>query len=130
MALSRREFVILSSAALAGCGGTKSDAVKRLVAPLDAGPETDYTANGVYSAFGAQGFFMVRRRGELVAISSVCTHRACRLKPRPNGSFICPCHGSTFGPDGNVNNGPATRGLPRYGVTVDARGHVIVSPVS
>src|SRR5947209_10649229 len=129
MNLTRREFVILSSAALAGCGGTGGEAVQRLVAPVDAGPEGDYAADGTYGACRGRGFFLVRRGGELAAISSVCTHRACRIKPRPDGSFFCPCHGSTFSPDGHVNKGPATRDLPHYRVTLDDRRHVIVSPL-
>lgn len=129
MDLSRREFVVLSSAALAGCGETQPQNVRRLVAPVDAGPEGDYAADGVYGGLAVEGFFLVRRGGELVALSSVCTHRACRLKARPGGSFLCPCHGSAFDPEGRVRKGPATRDLPHYHITIDTRRHVIVSPV-
>src|SRR5689334_1100841 len=129
MGLSRREFVVLTSTALAGCGGSGPQAVRRLVAPVDAGPQSDYAADGVYRGFAGQGFFLVRHGGELVALSSVCTHRACRIKARADGSFLCPCHGSTFDPQGHVEKGPATRDLPHYRITIDERRHVIVSPV-
>lgn len=57
----------------------------------------------------------------LSAVSGVCTHMSCRV--RPSGTFLrCPCHGSTFDPDGTVVRGPATLPLPSYVVhqTVDA----------
>jgi Rieske Fe-S protein len=127
---SRREFVILSSAIVAGCGGREPENAQRLVAPLDAGPEADYSAPGLYTGLRYKGVFLVRRGGELLALSSVCTHRACRLKPKSDGSFRCPCHGSTFDRNGHVTKGPATRDLPQYHVALDQRRHVIVSPAS
>jgi cytochrome b6-f complex iron-sulfur subunit len=52
------------------------------------------------------------RDGEGVwAISTVCTHLGCIVKPTAEG-FDCPCHGSRFGPDGSVVKGPAPTALP------------------
>jgi Rieske Fe-S protein len=54
--------------------------------------------------------------GAFHAVSSRCTHQACRVKPA--GSFLqCPCHGSTFELDGTVIRGPAQTALPAYPVT-------------
>ena len=54
----------------------------------------------------------VFRDGEGVyAISNVCTHLGCIVKPA-EGGFSCPCHGSHFGPDGSVTKGPAPQPLP------------------
>lgn len=51
------------------------------------------------------------RDGEGVfAISTICTHLGCVVKPMPDG-FECPCHGSRFGVDGAVSRGPAPRAL-------------------
>lgn len=51
------------------------------------------------------------RDGEGVyAISIVCTHLGCIVKPTPEG-FQCPCHGSRFAKDGSVTKGPAPRAL-------------------
>lgn len=44
------------------------------------------------------------------AVSTVCTHLGCIVKPAPTG-FNCPCHGSRFGRDGNVMRGPAPKPL-------------------
>lgn len=45
------------------------------------------------------------------AISSVCTHLGCIVKPAVDG-FTCPCHGSHFSRDGSVTKGPAPQPLP------------------
>ena len=41
-------------------------------------------------------------------------------------SFSCPTHKSHFTFEGTVTGGPAKRSLPRYGISVDANGHVLV----
>jgi len=52
------------------------------------------------------------RDGEGVyAVSTVCTHLGCIVKPTAQG-FECPCHGSRFAPDGAVVKGPAPTRLP------------------
>jgi Rieske Fe-S protein len=44
------------------------------------------------------------------AISIVCTHLGCIIKPTATG-FECPCHGSRFAHDGAVVRGPAPQPL-------------------
>ena len=44
------------------------------------------------------------------AISRVCTHLGCIVKPTAEG-FECPCHGSRYDRDGVVTKGPAPRPL-------------------
>ena len=62
------------------------------------------------------------RDGEGVyAISLVCTHLGCIVKPTAVG-FECPCHGSRFGHDGAVTKGPAPKALPWVGVTMASNG--------
>ncbi|MEW5978819.1 MAG: Rieske 2Fe-2S domain-containing protein [Acidobacteriota bacterium] len=53
------------------------------------------------------------------AISTICTHLGCIIKPTPEG-FECPCHGSRFASDGSVTKGPAPRALDW--LKVDHRG--------
>lgn len=45
------------------------------------------------------------------AISTVCTHLGCIVKPNEEG-FECPCHGSRFDHEGGVVKGPAPQALP------------------
>ena len=55
----------------------------------------------------------------LYAFEPVCTHQGCQVDWRSNEQNIfCPCHGSTFYPDGTVLRGPASRPLKRYKVKV------------
>lgn len=133
MNLNRREFVILTCAVAGGCAaensGENAPIVLRPVS-IDAGPASDYSTDGVYDRFRSQGFFLIRRGGQLIALSSNCTHRACRLNAEPDHSFYCKCHGSTFDPAGKVTEGPATRDLPVLPTTIDANGRVIIMAVA
>ena len=50
--------------------------------------------------------------GELTVLSPVCPHLKCHVAWNPaETSWDCPCHGSRFGPDGHVIEGPALRPL-------------------
>ena len=60
----------------------------------------------------------------IYAISIVCTHLGCIVKPTAQG-FECPCHGSGFAPDGSVTKGPAPRALSWLSVST-SNGTVIV----
>jgi cytochrome b6-f complex iron-sulfur subunit len=58
------------------------------------------------------------RDGEGVyAVSTICTHLGCVVKPNEEG-FECPCHGSRFAADGSVTRGPAPRALPWLKVSI------------
>jgi nucleotide-binding universal stress UspA family protein/nitrite reductase/ring-hydroxylating ferredoxin subunit len=51
--------------------------------------------------------------GELHLFSAKCTHMGCTVAWNAGDEvFACPCHGSRFGSDGTVVNGPAPRPLP------------------
>jgi cytochrome b6-f complex iron-sulfur subunit len=48
------------------------------------------------------GFVERSGRGELRAVSGVCTHLGCRLVLAGAAELACPCHGATFALDGAV----------------------------
>jgi nucleotide-binding universal stress UspA family protein/nitrite reductase/ring-hydroxylating ferredoxin subunit len=51
--------------------------------------------------------------GELHLMSARCTHMGCTVGwNAADHVFECPCHGSRFGPGGEVVHGPAARPLP------------------
>jgi Rieske Fe-S protein len=137
MGLNRREFVALSSAVLTGCDrGQKTDRAKNTDAaptthvatqPADAGLVTSFDKDDVYDAFRDQGFFVIRRDKKLFVLSSICTHKGCKVRVSDDLTFFCKCHHSEFDKDGNVTKGPAKRSLPRLEVMVDERQHVLVN---
>jgi glycine/D-amino acid oxidase-like deaminating enzyme/nitrite reductase/ring-hydroxylating ferredoxin subunit len=53
-------------------------------------------------------------QGALHSLSAVCPHLGCIVHWNSlEGTWDCPCHGSRFGTDGRVLNGPAAVGLER-----------------
>jgi Rieske Fe-S protein len=65
--------------------------------------------------------------GEFKAFSKICTHQNCPVTGIEGRTINCQCHGSKFSiEDGSVQNGPATRPLPKAEVTV-AGGEVVVT---
>lgn len=114
--LNRRQFLMLAATAVIAArqalGASRSLTNTSREHLVNAGPVTNYAADGQYAAFLDQGFFIIRKGPELFAISSECTHRQCKLKVGAQHSFYCPCHGSTFDSNGKVIEGPAKLDLP------------------
>lgn len=55
----------------------------------------------------------------VIALYKVCTHLGCLYKwVDANGRFECPCHGSKFQTTGHYIEGPATRSLDRFAITI------------
>lgn len=51
---------------------------------------------------------------EVVAMTAECPHLGCKISYDGDGDhFVCPCHDSSFGLDGSVNDGPSPRGMDR-----------------
>jgi Rieske Fe-S protein len=136
MKLTRRQFVMIVAAVAAGCGREKEKTVMTTALAsqpskpsgvVDAGPLSDFKADDVYDAFRNDGCFVIRRNDELYALSSVCTHKGCKLRVQNDRSFLCKCHGSRFDGDGKVTKGPATRDLPRLAIALDNDKHVLIN---
>jgi Rieske Fe-S protein len=129
--MNRRQFLIFTAAAIiTGCksmGDGDGGTVAHAEHVVNAGPASSYAADGLYDGFRDQGFFVVRNGEKLCALSSFCTHRKCKLTTEPDHSFYCPCHGSTFDPNGKVKEGPARRDLPTLPALTDEAGHLLVT---
>jgi Rieske Fe-S protein len=125
--IRRRDFLILAASVLAGSKAEANPASERVV---DVGPASNFAKDGVYAAFETQGFFIVRKGNQLLALSAFCTHRRCKLAAQSDRSFYCRCHGSTFDPNGKVTEGPAKRDLSQLSITVNEKGNVLVKMTS
>jgi Rieske Fe-S protein len=55
----------------------------------------------------------------------ICTHAGCEVDV-VGQELVCPCHGSTFGANGNVLGGPAPAALEHYAVSVDGSGSLTI----
>jgi Rieske Fe-S protein len=128
--MNRRGFIalIVGARVAAGCKALASanSPASHAERVVDAGPVNRYAANRVDGGFREQGFFLVRKDGKLVALSSFCTHRHCKLTAESDSSFYCSCHGSTFDPNGKVTEGPAKRDLPMFATLTNQKGELLV----
>jgi cytochrome b6-f complex iron-sulfur subunit len=130
--LNRRAFVATAGAAasaavcacLAGCAGGPSPEWTGPTS-FDLGARTDLN-EGVDSRWATTGgFFLVREGQKLYAVSSICSHKACPLTPRP-AEYACPCHGSRFTRQGVVLTGPATTPLVHFGISRGPTGAILI----
>ncbi len=142
MMLTRRQFAILLAAVAAGCERQNDKTVTAAPAAqtsppssqtstppgaIDAGLISEFKSDDVYADLRDQGVFIIRRDEKLFAISSVCTHKGCKVRVASDQSFYCKCHGSTFDRDGHVTKGPATRDLPRLPVATNEQDHLLIN---
>ncbi len=132
--LTRRELLV-ALPALAGCGWLWSGCGEE-----GAVPEGPLDTTG-WIALPLAEYPMLRERGGHVEVERperlvnayvvalgegayaaawrICTHGACALDYRPQPLDLwCYCHGSVFGLDGHVHQGPATQPLPTLRVTL------------
>jgi Rieske Fe-S protein len=129
--MNRREFVA-AAAACAFCASCPEGVLAAVAkGPVDAGDVSAFAKEGVYDSLAqSQGFFLISSKGKLYAASSTCTHKANQvlIDSENQGQLKCEKHGSLFGLDGKVVKPPAKRSLPRFGIKLDAKKHVIVDP--
>jgi len=93
--------------------------------PFDAGSASD-VPQGISEKFAkSDRIFLIREGNKLSAMTATCTHKNQRLRLK-DGQVFCAAHGSKFKTDGTLVEGPAERNLTRHGVSIDARGHLLV----
>ena len=96
------------------------------------GGAVDFTidlTSPTYAALNSNGGSVVKDNvivartssGVYVALTSICSHQ--QYNPiafeSANSRFHCPNHGSNFGIDGSVINGPATSALKKYNTALN-----------
>ncbi len=69
---------------------------------------------------------IVRNLGNagFIALSPICTHAGCEVRVMPS-SFECPCHGSVYSVEGEVEDGPAPRALQRFPIEETSENFII-----
>ena len=129
--LSRRNFLALGVGAVAALTALEAGVISlAFAAPrsldgefggtLVAGPADSFTP-GTVTEFPAGRFFLIRAAdGGFLAVYRRCTHLGCAVSWEPGASrFVCPCHGSHFDGNGDVNNPPAPRSLDTFAITIE-----------
>ena len=136
MYVSRSRLLQAVAGAMAAAGfagvGIVADEVRRShhqPQELVAGPgrwydiaAVDEVAPGQTKGFAAGGVlgYLINDHNNLVAVSALCTHMGCRLKPMQGPLGLrCLCHGSRFSVDGAIIAGPASVPLPHIAIRIE-----------
>lgn len=71
------------------------------------------TQDGYRETRMQKGVWAVKQEdGSVTVYSPICPHLGCGYNWKPSARrFVCPCHGSVFGVNGQVLGGPAPRSL-------------------
>lgn len=134
---SRRHFLELVGAGAVGIAAVGSivlsaeylapNVVREPPTRFKAGRPEDYSPGSVTLDKEQKVFIVRAREGYFFALSAVCTHLGCIANWKSEeGIVACPCHGSKFTRDGNVITGPAPRPLPRFSLSLDDHGQLVV----
>lgn len=109
-------------------GGTKYYDIGVKVSDLTEQPKTiKFTEknikDGWYKFDEKKEVFVFKHKGDIYALSPICTHLGCLVHWAPDPpfphEFHCPCHGSRYTITGvNIANLPATSPLHRYDTKV------------
>lgn len=80
---------------------------------------------GTKQYFPNHSLWLFRDEVGFHAISATCTHLGCIALRNDEGTFHCPCHGSSFDEMGNVKGGPAPKPLVWVELTVSPEGWLV-----
>jgi cytochrome b6-f complex iron-sulfur subunit len=92
---------------------------------LKIGTPGEYPVSSEPQRVPGQNLFVLHDAEGFAALGAVCTHLGCIVAASPSG-FDCPCHGSKFGPDGRVIQGPAPSPLAWYEMSLAPDGQIVV----
>ena len=129
--LSRRDLLVRGGAVglgvaavgvLAACGASSSGGSGGAAAGGASGAlakVSDIPVGGALAATvnGKPVLLVQQTAGTVTALSAICTHQGCTVMAAKT-DLECPCHGSVFGLDGSVKQGPAPSPLPAVDVHV------------
>jgi len=85
---------------------------------LDLTQPINASLNSSGGSVASNGVVVANTGSAYIAIAQACTHQGCSVSYNQSGSdFVCPCHGGTYGLNGNVLSGPPPAPLKKYTVT-------------
>ncbi|MBI4535683.1 MAG: Rieske (2Fe-2S) protein [Ignavibacteriae bacterium] len=94
---------------------------------FSAGLVQDFPPDSVTLIPDQKSYVVRAKEGYFYAMSGICSHLGCITGWKSEeGLIACPCHGSKFDTQGNVVEGPATRPLDRYSISLEDKGRLIV----
>jgi nitrite reductase/ring-hydroxylating ferredoxin subunit len=132
--VSRRDFLKLATDSLfALCGMLGLAALLRFFDyQPDPPPPTNFdlgmAANyppGSRTVIPSIPAILIHSKSGFIVLSLICTHLGCTVEVKEDG-FACPCHGSLFDRDGNVQRGPASQLLQKLRLEESPAGNLIV----
>ena len=126
--MKRREFLVTGAGCACLLFAKNGSAVTASTGPIRIGNLTSFVKEGLDARFLKDGFFIIRSKDRLFALSAFCTHRTDQQLNSKTGveKIVCPSHGAQFALDGTLMRGPAKRDLDRLAITMDAKGEVTV----
>jgi nitrite reductase/ring-hydroxylating ferredoxin subunit len=126
--MKRREFLVAGAGCACLLFAPAGRAETAKTGPVKIGALKSFTKEGLDNKFVTHGFFVVRGKDRIYALSAFCTHRTDVQLSGKTGveKIICPRHNAQFALDGSVTRPPAKRGLDRLAITVDDKGEVTV----
>lgn len=104
-----------------GSGGGQSSGLPEGAPGTVLGPVSDVPVGGGTVFPDQQVVVTQAAAGQFQGLSTVCPHQGCQVNAVRDGQVICPCHGSRFGLDGAVLEGPAQSPLARRAVSVQGQ---------
>mgnify|MGYP001575915339 CR=1 FL=1 len=135
--LSRRYFLEIVGAGAIGVAATGSivltgqflspNVLREPATKFKVGLPEDFPPGSVTLSKEQKVFIIRAREGYFYTLSAVCTHLGCIANWKSEDDIIvCPCHGSKFDKDGKVLEGPAPHPLPRFSMTLNEQGQIVV----
>ena len=91
----------------------------------DLGPSVNFRPETTTVLMHIPAVLVCKGNDDFLAFSMVCTHLGCTVEQK-NDTFECPCHGSAFDGEGQLQKGPAEKSLKRLRVTKNEEGNLIL----
>ncbi len=108
-----------------GSGGTVTDlavlqgsfANSRVQVPVAGTPLA--SVGGAARVNNTAGLFLITRISDVAfsVVDGSCTHEGCPVTGVTDTQYVCPCHGSRYSRNGQVQQGPARANLRQYANT-------------